>query len=110
METEQQMLQYIPGKTFDDREWKAPGADMGINWTGKSASEICKIVTTNLPSAEKLMHHFHDDARIAWAVHSGRLPLMAKKQNPLPVAPPGNYPEWVKITRIWAFGGFPCPK
>jgi hypothetical protein len=97
----------VPGFRFDDKEWKAPGADMGINWTGKSAVEICKIVTTKLPTRQLLKHHFHDDIRIAWAVHSGKLPT---GRLPLPVAPPGSYLEWKKFTTAWADSGFPCPK
>ncbi len=100
-----QILQYVPGGKFDDQEWKVPGADMGINWTGKSAVEICTIIRNKLPSAQALKHHFHDDIRIAWAVHSGRLPAGP----PRPVAPPGSYQEWRKITTAWADNGFPCP-
>lgn len=101
-----EILQYVPGGKFDDQEWKAPGADMGINWTGKSAVEICTIIRNKLPSAQALKHHFHDDIRIAWAVHSGRLPA---GRPPRPVAPPGSYQEWKKITTAWIDSGSPCP-
>ena len=103
----QGILNIVPGKKFDDNEWKAPGSDMGINWTGKSAFEICKIVTTNLPAAQALKHHFHDDVRLAWAVQSGMLPVGRAS---LPLAWPHSYFQWKEITTVWADNGFPCPK
>ncbi|MGH7409933.1 MAG: hypothetical protein ACREJ6_02570 [Candidatus Methylomirabilis sp.] len=102
------ILKYLPGGQFSDVDWKTPGFDMGIIWTGKSASEICKIVTTKLPTAHALRHHFHNDARVAWAVQSGKLPPQTGGYKSL--APPGSYLEWVKLTAAWADGGFPCPK
>jgi len=86
-------------------DWRTPPFSMGINWKGKSAKEICGIVTNHLPTAQGLHGHFHDDPRVVWAVSSGWVP----RRNPLPTAPPHNLQAWLQTVDAWINGGFPCP-
>lgn len=97
----------VPGTTFQETEWKAPHFSLGIDWRNKTTHYICQKVTSHLPTEMALEHHFHQDARIAWAVHSRVLPL---NKGTLPVVPPGNFHQFLKIIDPWIDGGFPCPK
>jgi len=95
----------VPGETFDETEWMVPSFDMGIDWTGKSVSDICVTVKTHLPTAAAQEKHFFEDARIAWAVHSGVLPNGTQK----PKAPPGNFAAFKVLMEAWIQDGSPCP-
>ena len=103
----QAIVNVVPGTTFHETEWKAPHFSMGIDWRNKTSSDICQKVTSNLSNQEALKNHFHEDARIAWAVHSGVLPM---GKGTLPVAPPGDFHQFLKIIDPWIFVDFPCPE
>ncbi|MGA7991332.1 MAG: hypothetical protein WCC53_07880, partial [Thermoanaerobaculia bacterium] len=94
------------------KDWRTPPFAIGINWRGKGAREVCKIVTSHLPSAEGLHAHFHDDPRVIWAVSSGWIPANGhgKGQGFLPTAPPHNQQAWFQLVDYWINGGFPCPE
>ena len=62
-------------------------------------------MTSNLPNQAALNNHFHRDARVAWAVDSGRTPRGVK-----PTAPPHDYSEFLKLMDAWTENGFPCPQ
>ncbi len=99
--------QPVAGVEFHDTEWKTPRFDMGIDWRGKSDQYICQKVTSSLPTAAMKREHFYQDTRIAWAVHSGALPLGRGK---LATAPPGDYWKFMEIVDWWIRSGAPCPK
>ena len=103
----QAIANVVPGTTFHETEWKAPHFSMGIDWRNKTPGYICQKVTSSLPTQAALTNHFHEDARIAWAVHSGVLPL---GKGTLPVVPPGDFHKFLKIIDPWIFVDFPCPK
>jgi hypothetical protein len=100
------IAQSVPGTTFAVTEWMAPAFDMGIDWTGKTPSQICNTVKANLPTTAEMDAHFFGDARIAWAVNSGVLPLGAGS---VPKAPPGDYTQFVNRVSAWTDGGQGCP-
>jgi hypothetical protein len=93
------------------QDWRTPPFSKNVNWRGKSAREICSVVTGHLPSAEGLHKHFHEDPRVLWAVSSGWIPRNAngQPQPPLPTAPPHNAQAWYQLVDAWIAGGFPCP-
>lgn len=95
----------VPGKTFTETEWMSPKSDMGIDWTGKTASQICAKVKANLTSPSAMKKHFFDDARIGWAVHSGVVPTGQS----LDKAPPGDFFTFQDVVTAWIDGGRPCP-
>jgi len=99
--------QVVPGVEFHDVEWKSPGFDLGLDWRNKTPQYICQKVNATLPTPQAKKKHFHEDARIAWAVHSGKLPL---GRGTLPVAGPGDYFEFVQRVDAWIDHGSPCPK
>ncbi len=103
----QAIANVVPGTTFHETEWKSPHFSMGIDWRNKTPGYICQKVTSSLPNQAALTNHFHEDARIAWAVHSGVLPL---GKGSLPVAPPGDFHKFLQIIDPWIFVDFPCPK
>jgi hypothetical protein len=95
----------VPGESFNETEWMVPKFDMGIDWTGKNAAQICATVTSKLTTEAALEEHFFEDARIAWAVHSGVVPNGTAK----PKAPPGNFADFRSLMYAWILGGRPCP-
>lgn len=96
----------VPGKTFGETEWMVPDADMDIDWTGRTISQICNRVKQNLTTVAKMEKHFFDDARIAWAVHSGALPNGRPNKG---TAPPHDYYTFETLMKVWIEGGQPCP-
>ncbi len=101
---------YLPGKAPEEcknchvTDWRTPHASLGIDWRGKSANEICAIVTKRLPTPESRIHHFHDDPRIVWAASNG---LVLGKQKPVPF--PNNFAGFLKVVDGWIDRGGPCP-
>jgi hypothetical protein len=95
----------VPNETFDESEWKAPAFARDIDWRQKSAAAICGRVRANLPTEAKARHHFYEDARIAWAVHSGITPYGQQ----LGRAPPGSFAAWKELLEPWLRGTMPCP-
>jgi len=95
----------VAGEIFDETEWKAPAFERDLSWGQMDAILICSRVKTNLPSVEKARHHFYEDARIAWAVHSGVAPF----NRHLGKAPPGSFAAWREVLEPWLWGTMPCP-
>lgn len=95
----------VPGESFNETEWMVPKADMGIDWTGKDAAQICATVTSKLTTEQAMEEHFFEDARIAWAVHSGVVPNGTAK----PKAPPGDFDAFRSLMYGWILGGRRCP-
>src|SRR5262245_1866591 len=96
----------VPGEVFGEIEWMAPAFDMGIDFSQKTNAQICQTVKMKLPTAAALSQHFLDDARIAWAVNSGQLPLAYGNKG---TAPPNSYAAFVDIISAWVSHGAPCP-
>jgi CSLREA domain-containing protein len=91
------------GGSFHEIEWRVPFTDLDVDWTTKTASQICSRVKANLPTRSLRHLHFHGDARLFWAqVVTGAI-------NPLPKAPPQNYAEFLRRFDAWNLGGAPCP-
>ena len=100
---------------FTDYEWKSPAFTKNINWEKKvDAKDVCTTVVGHLPTQAQLHKHFHNDARLAWAVtaadvqftglgYAGSGPQQQKDS-----APPGNYAKFLAIVDRWLEIGFPC--
>ncbi len=88
------------------QDWRTPPFALGVPGRGKSAKEICSIVTGHLPAAGALRHHFHDDPRVIWAVSDGWIPSGAR----LATAPPHDKNAWFVLVDEWIDAGFPCPE
>jgi hypothetical protein len=101
---------YVPGKAPEEcknchvTDWRTPHASLGIDWRGKSAKEICAIVTQRLPTPESRTHHFHDDPRIVWAASNGV--VLGKEK---PVLFKNNFPGFLEVVDTWIERGSPCP-
>jgi hypothetical protein len=96
----------VSGETFNETVWMAPGADQDINFNLKTDSQICAKVKQRLPTDDAKLEHFLEDARIAWAVHSGALPLGVPGGSK---APPYSFWDFQDIVVPWIAGGSPCP-
>lgn len=94
------------GVVFTETEWKVPAKDLDIDWYTKTVPQICQRVRTRLPTDAALKKHFHEDARLAWAIESGRTP----NGNEYPTAPPHDFLKFLDIVDLWIDNGFPCPK
>ena len=92
------------GSSFHEIEWRVPFTDLDVDWTTKTATQICARVKANLPTRALRHLHFHGDARLFWAqvVIPGAI-------NPLPKAVPKDYTEFLRRFDAWNLGGAPCP-
>ena len=88
---------------------------MGINWgeiinadVDGSMRNLCNRVVENLPSHSAREHHFHEDARLFWAVASGKAPPPSSKE--LGTAAPHVYPLFLRHFDTWNDAGAPCPE
>jgi CSLREA domain-containing protein len=92
------------GASFHEIEWRVPFIDLDVDWTTKTAAQICARTKANLPTRPLRHLHFHGDARLFWAqvVIPGGI-------NPLPKAPPQDYTEFLRRFDAWNLGGAPCP-
>lgn len=93
------------GDPFHETEWKAPYHDLDLDWKAKTAAETCDRVLANLPTPELRHDHFHEDARLFWAIEQ---PYAVGKYLP-PPAEPGDYDEFLKRVDTWNDAGAPCP-
>jgi hypothetical protein len=106
-------LLFLPGKAPEVcqnchvTDWRTPHASLGIDWRGKSSSEICGIVTKRLPTRESRIHHFHDDPRIKWASSDGV--VYSSGAHEKAVLFPHNFPGFLKVVDGWIDRGGPCP-
>jgi hypothetical protein len=91
------------GTPFHEIEWRVPYVDLNVNWSTKTAQQICARVKSNLPTKSLRHLHFHGDARLFWAVE------YFNGIDPLPKAEPMNYDEFLRRFDAWNLGGTPCP-
>jgi hypothetical protein len=107
-------LPYLqPGGGFNEHIWATPTPQLDIDWAQIMddypttwPTEICNRMVTHLPTHMKREKHFHEDARLFWAVEKGELPL---GQPNLPTAAPNNYADFVDRFDTWNDSGAPCP-
>jgi CSLREA domain-containing protein len=92
------------GNSFHEIEWRVPHQDLDVDWTTKTATQICSRVRANLPTLPLRHLHFHGDARLFWAQV-----VIPYGINPLPKATPQNYTEFLRRFDAWNLGGAPCP-
>jgi len=93
------------GNPFLEVEWKAPYVDLDVDWSAKTPSQICQRVVENLPNREIRHEHFHEDARLFWAVQAPWVmgTLIA------PPADPQDWDEFLARIDVWNEMGSPCP-
>ena len=72
------------------------------NW----ARNISNRMVQNLPTPTLRAKHFHEDARLAWAVGTGKMPSPVFS---VPTAPPHDYAVFVDRFDEWNEAGAPCP-
>jgi len=96
---------------FTDYTWRSPAFAKNINWKTKvDARDVCMTVVSHLSTAEKLFKHFHNDARIAWAVSAGDVyfsvggGVFGTKES----APPKSFTKFLARIDKWVMIGFPC--
>ena len=65
---------------------------------------ICNRMVASMPNPETREKHFHEDARLFWAVESGRVPGGQK-----PTAQPQDYDTLIDRFDEWNEAGAPCP-
>ncbi len=85
--------------------WRVPFIDLDVDWSSKTPAQICGRTTTNLPTIALRRKHFHEDARLAWALENGFLPTGS---TPLPTAPPHDFDEFLLRMDAWSEHGTPC--
>jgi hypothetical protein len=91
------------GTPFHETEWRVPHVDLDVDWSTKTAQQICGRVKANLPTKTLRHRHFHGDARLFWAVE------YFNGIDPLPKAAPMDYDEFLRRFDLWNLGGAPCP-
>lgn len=97
---------------FHERRWATPTPAQDINWgaiinayNDSWPLEICDRMVGNLPTASARTEHFHEDARLFWAVADGVTPF----GDQLPTSHPGDYDQFLDHFDAWNAGGAPCP-
>ncbi len=100
--------------SFAEGKWATPTQELDINWAQiindhplSWPHRICDRMVTNMPTHELRHEHFHEDARLFWAVEKGELP--DPNLPPLPTAPPHDHDEFVRRFDVWNDSGAHCP-
>lgn len=93
------------GDPFHEVAWKAPYFDLDIDWYVKNAVEICGRVKANLPTQTLRHEHFHEDARLFWAIEA---PYVMNQPLP-PRAEPQTFDEFLFRVDLWNNLGARCP-
>lgn len=95
------------GDPFHETDWKAPSFDLDINWYTKTPEDICNRVRTNLPTPELRHAHFHEDARLHWAIEEPRVMGTILE----PAAEPQDWEEFLRRVDRWNEPGLEarCP-
>lgn len=93
------------GVPFVELEWRAPHYSLDVNWSEKTAAEICARVKANLPTWHLRHEHFHGDSRLFWAITDGSVPGGGDKGT----APPHDWDEFLRRVDLWNDFGTPCP-
>ena len=101
------------GSTFPENIWATPTKALDINWAkliinnlATWPSVVCQRIITHLPTFEAREAHFHEDARLFWAVAKGEVPVGGV----LPTAPPHNYTKFLSRFDKWNANGALCPQ
>lgn len=99
---------------FPESKWATPTPGLDIDWAQIMAdypedwpAEVCNRIVGHLPTHSKREQHFHEDARLFWAVASGELPLGYPA---LPTAAPHNYATFLRHFDAWNDDGARCPE
>lgn len=99
---------------FHEDRWATPPSHMDIDWAriidanpNDWSREVCERITTHLPTASIRAQHFHEDARLFWAVQDGTPPL---GHAPLERAQPQDYNLFLKHFDAWNEAGARCPQ
>jgi len=102
------------GSPFDESKWATPTEALDIDWAQimndhpySWPSEICGRMISNMPDPATRHEHFHEDARLFWAVQSGEIP--PPHIQVLPTASPNNHSEFLRRFDIWNEHGAHCP-
>lgn len=97
---------------FEERKWATPTPELGVNWLQIIAEDsqnwprnICNRMLANMPDPETRRKHFHEDARLFWAVESGVVPGGQKS-----TAPPHDYQVFLDRFDEWNDAGATCPQ
>lgn len=97
---------------FAERRWATPTPQQDINWaqiindeTDTWPIEICNRVVGNLDTFSHRFEHFHEDARLFWAVADGVTPFGEQ----LTTAQPKDYDLFLDRFDEWNLSGAPCP-
>jgi hypothetical protein len=93
------------GGAFTETKWKAPYVDLDLDWRNKTAPEICARVKENLPTHELRHKHFHEDARLYWAIQEPK--IFGEYLEPR--AYPEDFALFLKFVDIWNDNGALCP-
>ena len=97
---------------FHERRWATPTPEQDIHWGSIINAdpsvwplEICDRMVSNLGTAAKREEHFHEDARLFWAVGDGVTPF----GDQLPTSHPKDYDLFLDHFDVWNDAGAPCP-
>lgn len=107
-------LSYLgTGSSFPENVWATPTPQLDINWAQivqdhpmTWPTEICNRMVTKLSTHALREQHFHEDARLFWAVEKGELPIGYPD---LATAAPHIYSQFVSRFDTWNDSGAPCP-
>ena len=96
-----------------ERRWATPTTALGIDWleiivpdTETWARNVSNRMVTTLPTSELRRQHFHEDARLHWAVELG----YTHSGGSLPTAPPHDFGVFLERFDIGNEAGAPCPE
>lgn len=100
--------------SFPESIWATPTPSMDIDWAQIMndhpytwPSEICNRMVSNMPTPAIRAQHFHEDARLFWAVAKGELP--GPIGGDLPRATPFVYSKFIDRFDAWNASGAVCP-
>jgi len=100
--------------SFPESIWATPTPAMDIDWAAIMnahpntwPSEICSRMVGNMPTHAIREQHFHEDARLFWAVAKGDLP--GPIGGDLPRATPYSYSKFIDRFDAWNDSGALCP-
>ena len=98
--------------TFDEERWATPTPAQDIDWGAIIATagadwarEVCERIVGHLTTPQARAHHFHQDARLHWAVADGKTPFGEQKTR----AQPQDYYLFLKHFDAWNDAGARCP-
>ncbi len=98
--------------SFDEERWATPTPSQDIDWgeiisaAGDDWSRaVCQRIISHLATPQARAHHFHQDARLHWAVADGVTPFGEAKTR----AQPQDYFLFLKHFDAWNDAGARCP-